>query len=180
MTQPKVVAVACDSTHNIIKPVQAEITLIAGWGVEGDAHAGETIQHRYDKRRNPSAPNLRQIHLMHSELFDQMADQGMTVRPGQMGENLTTQNIDILALPQGTCLKIGSAVIKVTGLRNPCKYLNTIAPGLMKACLAKHKDGTPFPQSGVMGVIMAGGIVKAGDAIDIILPPKPHQRLAPV
>ena len=104
----------------------------------------------------------------------------MTVRTGQMWENLTTQNIDILALPQGTCLKIGSAVIKVTGLRNPCKYLNTIAPGLMNACLAKHEDGTPFPQSGVMGVIITGGVVKAGDAIDIILPPKPHQRMAPV
>lgn len=180
MTHPKVVAVACDSKHNIIKPVQAHITLIAGWGVEGDAHAGETIQHRYDKRRNPTAPNLRQIHLMHAELFDHMADQGMTVRPGQMGENITTRDIDILSLPQGTRLKLGNAVIELTGLRNPCKYLNTIAPGLMKACLAKHKDGTPFPQSGVMGMIIAGGIVKAGDAIEIVLPEKPHHRLLPV
>lgn len=180
MTHPKVITVASDTNHNIGKPVRERIKLIAGWGVEGDAHAGKTIQHRYDKKRNPNAPNLRQVHLMHSELFDQMQASGMTVGPGQMGENITTRGIDILNLPRGTQLKIGEAVIEVTGLRNPCKYLNKIAPGLIKACLAKHEDGTNFPQSGVMGIILAGGDVKAGDAIQIIRPPKPYERLKPV
>lgn len=180
MSKPTVIAVASDSQHNIVKPVQASIKLIAGWGVEGDAHAGKTIQHRYDKRRNPDAPNLRQVHLMHAELFDQVTELGMTVKPGEMGENITTRGIDILNLPRGTHLKIGEAVIEITGLRNPCKYLNQIAPGLMKACLAKHQDGTNFPKSGVMGVILADGEVKAGDEIHIIIPEGPHHRLKPV
>jgi len=123
---------------------------------------------------------LRQVHLMHAELFDYAEDLGMDVKPGQMGENITTRGLDILALPRGTHLKIGDAIIEITGLRNPCKYLNEIAPGLMKACLARHEDGELFPQSGVMGIIVADGEVKAGDVIHIRKPPEPHERLKPV
>ncbi|WP_427451462.1 MOSC domain-containing protein [Litorimonas sp. WD9-15] len=180
MSSPKVIAVAADDKHNIVKPVREHIKLIAGWGVEGDAHAGKTVQHRYDKRRNPDAPNLRQVHLMHAELFDEVAEHGMNVEPGQMGENITTRGLNILHLPRGTHLKIGDAVIEVTGLRNPCKYLNRIAPGLMKATLSKDESGQPFPKSGVMGVILTGGEVKACDAIEVILPDTPHERLRPV
>ena len=180
MLNPTVIAVASDTKHNIVKPVRDSITLIAGWGVEGDAHAGKTIQHRYDKRRNPDAPNLRQVHLMHAELFDQVKALGLVVEPGQMGENITTRGIDLLHLPRGTQLKIGEAVIEVTGLRNPCKYLNQIAPGLMTACIAQHEDGTVFPQSGVMGIVVTDGEIKAGDEIHIIIPPEPHERLNPV
>jgi len=180
MAHPIVIAVASDSAHNIIKPVRDRITLVAGWGVEGDVHAGKTVQHRYDKRRNPDAPNLRQVHLMHTELFDQIAELGMDVVPGQMGENITTRNLDILNLPRGTHLKMGEAVIEVTGLRNPCKYLNQIAPGLLKACLMKHADGTPFPQSGIMGIILKGGDVQAGDIIHVIAPSEPYERLKAV
>lgn len=180
MKQPRVIAVASDTRHNIVKPLRTSITLVKGWGIEGDAHAGTTVQHRYDKRRNPDAPNLRQVHLMHAELFDQMADLNIMVRPGEMGENITTRYIDILNLPTGTQLKIGKAVIEVTGLRNPCKYLNKIAPGLMKATVSKYTDGTLFPQSGVMGIILESGEVRAGDDIQIILPSTPHMRLKPV
>jgi MOSC domain-containing protein YiiM len=180
MPNPTVIAVASDRKHNIAKPLRESITLIAGWGIEGDAHAGKTVQHRYDKRRNPEAPNLRQVHLMHAELFDEVAKLGITVLPGQMGENITTRGIDILNLPRGTRLKIDEAVIEITGLRNPCNYLNQIAPGLLKACLEKHDDGTNFPKSGVMGIILESGDIKAGDEIHIITPPEPHQRLKPV
>lgn len=180
MTSPKVIAVASDNKHNIIKPIRECIKLIAGWGVEGDAHAGKTVQHRYDKRKNPYAPNLRQVHLMHAELFDEVAELGLIVEPGQMGENITTRGVDILHLPRGTHLKIGEAVIEVTGLRNPCKYLNDIVPGLMKATLSKGDDGKPFPKSGVMGIIIEGGEVKAGDDIQVIVPDEPYERLKPV
>ncbi len=180
MSHPIVIAVASDSEHNIAKPVQESIRLVAGWGVQGDAHAGKTVQHRYDKRRNPNAPNLRQIHLMHAELFDQVAALGLTVEPGQMGENITTRHIDIVNLPRGTQLQIGDAIIEITGLRNPCKYLNQIAPGLMTACIEKYDDDTNFPQSGVMGVILADGEVKAGDEIHIMTPNEPYERLKPV
>ena len=117
---------------------------------------------------------------MHAELFDEVAELGLTVEPGQMGENITTRGLDILHLPRGTHLKIGDAVIEVTGLRNPCKYLNQIAPGLMKATLSKDEDGKPFPKSGVMGVIIAGGEIRAGDDIHVITPKEPHERLKPV
>ncbi len=180
MTHPIVIAVASDTVHNVIKPIQPSITLIEGWGVEGDAHAGKIIQHRYDKRRNPDAPNLRQVHLMHSELFDQMAILGMKVFPGQMGENITTRNLDILSMPRGTHLKIGEAVIEITGLRNPCKHLNKVAIGLMKACISRYDDGTIFPQSGVMGIVLNGGEICAGDPIHVLVPETLHQRLKPV
>ena len=180
MTRPTVLAVASDTAHNVIKPVRESITLIAGLGIEGDVHAGKTIQHRYDKARNPDAPNLRQVHLMHAELFDQMAELGMTVKPGQMGENITTRHIDILGVPRGTHLKIGEAIIEVTGLRNPCKHLNKVAVGLMAACISRYDDGAIFPQSGVMGIVIAGGEIKAGDDIQIIIPERPHSRLEPV
>ena len=180
MSNPTVIAVASDSAHNVIKPVRESIKLIAGFGIEGDAHAGEKIQHRYDKKRNPEAPNLRQVHLMHAELFDQMAELGMSVKPGQMGENITTRNIDILGVPRGTHLKIGDAIIEITGLRNPCKHLNKVAVGLMAACISRYEDGAIFPQSGVMGIVIAGGEIKAGDDIQIITPEGPHHRLEPV
>jgi len=180
MPNPSVIAVASDTAHNIAKPIRESIRLIAGWGVEGDAHAGKTVQHRYDKRRNPDAPNLRQVHLMHAELFDQVSEFGIKVAPGQMGENITTRGVDILNLARGTRLKIGDAVIEVTGLRNPCKYLNEVAPGLMQACLAKHEDGTNFPQSGVMGIVLESGEVNAGDNIQILAPSQPYERLKPV
>ena len=180
MPSPSVIAVSSDSKHNIVKPVRDSITLLKGWGVEGDAHAGKTVQHRYDKRRNPDARNLRQVHLMHAELFDQMKSLGLHVEPGQMGENITTRGVDLLHLPRGTRLKIGEAMIEVTGLRNPCKYLNQIAPGLMAACISKHEDGTVFPQSGVMGIVVADGVIKAGDEIHIESPSEPHSRLEPV
>ena len=180
MPNPTVIAVASDSAHNVIKPIRDSIKLIAGLGIEGDAHAGEKIQHRYDKKRNPDAPNLRQVHLMHAELFDQMAKLGMRVEPGQMGENITTRHIDILGVPRGTHLKIGEAIIEVTGLRNPCKHLNKVAIGLMAACISRYEDGAIFPQSGVMGIVVAGGEIKAGDKIQIIPPNPPYSRLEPV
>jgi len=155
---------------DLITIVRESIKLIAGLGIEGDAHAGEKIQHRYDKKRNPDAPNLRQVHLMHAELFDQMAELGMRVEPGEMGENITTRNIDILRVPRGTHLKIGEAIIEVTGLRNPCKHLNKVAIGLMAACISRYEDGSMFPQSGVMGIVVAGGEIKAGDEIQISPP----------
>jgi len=145
--------------------------LIAGFGVEGDAHAGEKIQHLYDKKRNPDAPNLRQVHLMHEELFDELAEQGITVLPGQMGENVVTRGIDVLGLPQGTEFHFPSgAVIEITGLRSPCSKLNVIHPDLLKAVVEKRTDGSLNKKTGVMAIVLTGGEVKPDDEIDIVLP----------
>jgi MOSC domain-containing protein YiiM len=149
--------------------------------VEGDAHAGETVQHLSRVRRDPTQPNLRQVHLIHSELHDELRAKGFEVEPGQMGENVTTRGLDLLALPVGARLRLGEeAVVEVTGLRNPCKQLDGIQPGLMEATLEREEDGELVRKAGIMGVVLAGGEVRAGDEIAVELPPEPHRALGPV
>jgi len=175
-----VIAVCCDARHNLIKPTRDQITLVAGFGVKGDAHFGQTVQHLYDMRRNPDAPNLRQVHLIHAELFDELSRQGFTVGAGEMGENITTRGIDLLGLSRGTKLYIGEAVIEVTGLRNPCRKLNTLQDGLLPATLGRWEDGSVLAKTGVMGVILKGGDISPGDHIKTALPDGPYERLKAV
>ena len=148
MSDPKVIAVASDKGHNFSKPVKDQITLIQGLGVEGDAHFGKTVQHLHDMRKNPNRPNLRQVHLMHAELFDALAAQDITVNSGEMGENIVTRGLDILSLPRGTLLRFSSGgEIEITGLRNPCTQLNAIDPGLMEATLDRTRKAGNRPVS---------------------------------
>lgn len=176
----RVIAVAADSAHDTIKPLKPVITLVAGFGVQGDAHGGATVQHLYDKARNPDALNLRQVHLMHAELFDELAAQGITVTAGQMGENIVTRGIDLLGLPRGTQLHMGEAVIEMTGLRNPCSKINIIHPDLLKSVVEKRADGSLHRKTGIMGIVLQGGDVQAGDKIEIIAPKGVHIPLQPV
>jgi MOSC domain-containing protein YiiM len=177
-----VAAVSRSATHTLVKPNEASIRLVAGLGVDGDAHLGETVKHRSHVRRDPTKPNLRQVHLIHSELHDELAEQGFPgLVAGEMGENVTTTGVDLLALPAGTRLRLGdAAVVEVTGLRNPCAQLDTIQPGLMAATLGRDEDGNLVRKSGVMGIVLAGGDVRVGDAIEVELPPPPHRALATV
>lgn len=163
------------------KPTQDSIHLLAGLGVEGDAHLGETVQHRSRVARDPSQPNLRQVHLIHAELFDELREAGFPLVPGQMGENVTTRDLDLLALPAGTLLRLGqSATVEITGLRNPCTQLNGIHEGLMAATLGRDAHGELIRKAGIMGIVITGGEVRPGDAIAITLPPQPHAPLKPV
>ena len=147
------------------------IRLLAGLGVEGDAHAGVTVKHRSRVRRDPSQPNLRQVHLVHAELFDELRDKGFGVTPGDIGENVTTRGIDLLALPTGTRLRLGdAAMVEITGLRNPCVQLDTFQKGLMAATLDKDANGNLIRKAGVMSVVLAGGEVRPGDPITVELP----------
>jgi MOSC domain-containing protein YiiM len=176
-----VTAVSRSATHTLTKPNEDSIRLRAGHGVEGDAHAGETVKHRSRLAKFGDAPNLRQVHLIHEELFDELRDAGFSVMPGQMGENVTTQGVDLLALPKGARLHLGDdAVIEVTGLRNPCRQLDRIQPGLMAATLARDAAGNLRRKAGVMGIVLAGGAVRGGDPIRVELPAEPYQPLAPV
>ena len=176
-----VIAVASDTAHRFSKTVQRAITLIAGLGVADDAHLGATVQHRSRLARDPAAPNLRQVHLIHAELFEELAAQGFAITPGLLGENVTTRGIDLLALAQGTRLRLGAdALIEITGLRNPCRQLDRIAPGLMAATLARAADGTLIRKAGVMAVVIADGIVHPEDAISIAFSPSAAMPLAPV
>jgi len=179
--QGEVVAVSRNDTHAVSKPNCAAISLIAGLGVAGDTHAGETVQHRSRVARDPTQPNLRQVHLIHSELHDELREGGFEVEPGQMGENVTTRGVDLLALPVGSRLLLGDgALIEITGLRNPCKQLEGIQPGLMAATLDRDANGGLVRKAGVMAVVLEGGEVRPGDPIAVELPPAPHRPLEPV
>ena len=178
---PSIIAVACDDIHRFAKRPAAAITLLAGLGVAGDAHAGVTVKHRSRVARDPSQPNLRQLHLMHAELFEELAGQGFAVAPAELGENVTTRGIDLLALPRGTRLHLGAeAVAEVTGLRNPCHQIDRWQPGLMAALLGRDATGGLVRKAGVMAVVLAGGEVRPGDAIRVVLPTGRRERLGPV
>lgn len=173
-----VTAVMCSPVHGLNKPVRDSIRLLAGLGVEGDAHMGVKIKHRYRVAQNPDQPNLRQVHLIHAELHDELVAKGFRVGPGVMGENITTRGIDLLGLARGTRLHIGAeAVVEVTGLRNPCVQLDEHQAGLLKAVLDKDEHGNLIRKAGVMGIVIAGGALAAGDFIEVELPPPPHERL---
>jgi MOSC domain-containing protein YiiM len=176
-----VLSVSLSPTHTFSKRPQPVIRLLAGLGVEGDAHMGATVRHRYLVRKDPTRPNLCQVHLLHAELFEQLAPAGFALRPGQLGENVTTQGIDLLSLPTGTLLALGqSAVIQLTGLRTPCVQMNALRPGLMKAVTGRDARGKLIRKAGVMSIVLHSGEVQAGDAIHATLPPHPHIRLGPV
>lgn len=180
-----VVAVSRSAAHTLSKPNEGGIRLLAGLGVAGDAHAGETVKHRSRVARDPKQPNLRQVHLIHAELHAELHDElraaGFELVPGQMGENVTTRGIDLLGLPTGTRLHLGAAaVVEVTGLRNPCAQLEQLQPGLMAATLDRDEQGNLIRKAGVMGIVLSGGDIRPGDAIRIELPPEPHQPLNPV
>ena len=176
-----VTAVSRSGVHELSKVNEESIHLLKGLGVEGDAHMGETVRHRSRVARDPSQPNLRQVHLIHHELHDELGEAGLAVSAGQMGENVTTHGIDLLSLPTGTRLHMGAtAVVEITGLRNPCVQLEQIHEGLMAATLERDEQGKLVRKAGVMGVVDTGGEVRAGDPIRVELPPEPHQALEPV
>jgi MOSC domain-containing protein YiiM len=176
-----VVAVSSSAKHTFSKSIQLSIRLLAGLGVEGDAHMGPTVKHRSRVARDPTQPNLRQVHLVHAELHDQLQSAGFNVSAGQLGENVTTRGVDLLALPSGTRLHLGdAAVVEVTGLRNPCVQIERFQSGLMTAVLSRDEHGSVIRKAGVMSVVVSGGEVRPGDRIRVELPPPPHWALEPV
>lgn len=176
-----VLVVSLRHGHHFSKTPSPSIRLLTGLGVAGDAHMGETVKHRSRVRKDPTQPNLRQVHLMHVELFDELRKKGFDVQPGDLGENVTTSGIDLLALPTGTRLHIGaSAVVEVTGLRNPCVQIDGFQKGLMAATLDKDADGNLIRKAGIMGIVLADGDVRPGDAVRVELPMPPHRPLLPV
>jgi len=177
----RVVSVSSSAGHTFSKRRVEAIELIAGLGVRGDAHAGATVRHRYLVRKDPEAPNLRQVHLLQGELFEELAEKGFDVAPGDVGENVLTRGVDLLALPVGTRLHLGAdAVVELTGLRSPCRQLDDFQAGLMAAVLDRAEDGSLVRKAGVMSVVVAGGTVRVGDAIRVVLPEGPRRALAPV
>lgn len=178
---PRVIALARDASHRFSKQRCASLRLLPGLGVEGDAHAGRTVQHLSRIARDPAASNLRQVHLIHAELYDELAAQGFALEPGQLGENVTTRGLDLLGLSCGTRLRLGNvALIEITGLRNPCHQLNGLAPGLMAAVLDRAEDGRLIRKCGVMAVVVSGGVVNEGDGVTLVSLPAEFEELGVV
>lgn len=175
-----VVAVSASPSHSFSKQRREHITLLTGLGVEDDAHCGTTVKHRSRVARDPTQPNLRQVHLLHEELLAELQASGFAVAPSDLGENITTRGIDLLKLPQGTRLRIGSAVVEITGLRNPCVQIDRFQKGLKAAVVGRAEDGSLVRKAGVMGVVAEGGQVRPHDAILVELPADPHSALEPV
>lgn len=176
-----VLAVHRSSSHSFSKFEEESITLLEGLGVEGDAHAGTTVKHRSRVARDAGQPNLRQVHLLHAELFDELVEQGHAVFPGEMGENVTTRGVDLLALPTGTRLLLGGeAVVELTGLRNPCSQIDRFQAGLTAKVLDRDANGALVRKAGVMAVVRRSGVVRGGDAIVVQLPQGSHDPLQPV
>jgi hypothetical protein len=174
-------AVSQAGTHRFSKQPRMWIRLVAGLGVEGDAHLGTTVKHRSRVARDPTRPNLRQVHLLHRELLEALEPQGFLIGPGDIGENILTRGLDLLGLPTDTVLRIGvTAEIRVTGLRNPCIQLNRFRPGLMAATLDRDQAGNLIRKAGIMAVVLTSGEVRPGDSIETILPNQPHRQLLPV
>jgi MOSC domain-containing protein YiiM len=178
LTEARVLAVALRRGHHFSKTPALGIRLLAGLGVEGDAHCGVTVKHRHQVRKDPTKPNLRQVHLIQAELFDELRGKGFAVTPGELGENVTTLGIDLLALPVGTRLTLGdSAMLELTGLRSPCSLIDSFQQGLMAAVLDRDADGGLIRKSGVMAIVLSGGEVRPGDPIGIEWPAEPHRPL---
>jgi MOSC domain-containing protein YiiM len=181
MSAPGVASVARSQAHTFKKAPCEGIVLIEGLGVEGDAHAGALVKHRSRVAKDPTQPNLRQVHLIHSELFDELAASGFVVKPGDLGENITTHGIDLLGLPKGALLHLGSqAVIEITGLRNPCGQIDRFSQGLLQAVLGRDSSGGLIRKSGIMAIVRRGGLVRVDDAILVELPTGAHAPLQPV
>ncbi len=176
-----ITAVSRSASHSFGKPSCERVRLLQGLGIAGDTHAGETVQHLSRVARDPSQPNLRQVHLLHAELHDELRAAGFDVEAGQLGENVTTRSVDLLGLPTGTLLHLGAtAVVEVTGLRNPCVQLDHFRRGLMAAVLDRDAEGRLVRKAGIMAVVVASGEVAPGDEVGIVLPPAPHYTLRPV
>ncbi|MFF9061003.1 MOSC domain-containing protein [Streptomyces sp. NPDC014882] len=172
-----VTAVSSNGAYAFTKPNRDSITLLAGLGVEGDVHAGVTVRHRSRVAQDPTQPNLRQVHLLHEELFAEVGAAGFTVTPGDLGENITTRGLDLLGLPVGTLLRIGEAVLEVTGLRNPCRQIDGFEEGLLKQVVGRDETGAVVRRAGIMSVVREGGVVRPGDVITAELPTGPHRPL---
>lgn len=174
----RVVSVAADEGHRFSKPAQRRIRLLAGLGVEGDAHCGATVKHRSRVAVDPTAPNLRQVHLIPAEIFDDLATRGFALGPGDLGENVLTRGVDLLALPRGARLRLGAtAVVELTGLRNPCAQIENFRAGLLAEVVGRAPDGSLVRRAGVMAVVLEAGDVAPGDALTVTLPPQPWHRL---
>lgn len=173
-----VISVSLSGRHTFSKAPAESIRLLSGLGVEGDAHCGVLVKHRYRVKQDPTQPNLCQVHLLQSELLDELAFGGFSIVPGDMGENVTTSGIDLLNLPTGTLLRLGeAAMIEVTGLRNPCVQINQFQPGLLPAVIEKDSSGKVIRKAGIMAIVREGGLVRPGDTISIALPEEPWRAL---
>ncbi len=173
-----VIAVCSRDAHLFSKENREEIELIKNFGINGDAHAGMYVKHRSRVKKNPKQLNLRQVHLIPIELLNEMKQHRYDLHPGDLGENITTSGIDLINLPLNSQINIGEEVVlEVKGLRDPCKQIEAFKEGLLKKMITKDADGNLIRKTGIMTIVLGGGIVKPNDKIEVVLPKKPYHKL---
>jgi len=144
-----VLAVSAEAGHDFSKRPRESIRLLEGLGVEGDAHAGATVQHHSRVAADPTQPNLRQVHLLQVEFHEEAGGHGHRIAAGDLGENVLTSGVDLLSLPRDTRLHLGvDAVVRVTGLRNPCRQIEAFRTGLLALATDRDEHGGLVRKSG--------------------------------
>lgn len=181
MNRAMVESVHRSESHDFTKATVEEVVLVAGVGIEGDAHAGATVQHVSRKKKDADRPNLRQVHLVSAELHEELVADGFDLDHGGFGENLVTRGIALGDLPVGTTLALGDdAIIVLTGLRDPCAQIDRHREGLRAAVAFDPGEGPKLFRDGAMAMVVRGGVVRTGDPIGVALPPEPHHPMRKV
>ncbi|GIK02293.1 hypothetical protein Aspvir_006342 [Aspergillus viridinutans] len=179
---PRILSVSKSSSHSIAKTPVPSITLIPNHGVDGDCHAGQTTQHRAQAQRTP---NLRQVHLVPVETLRELSGRfsaaaaGRNAKPlsaGEIGENITTEGVELSTLPLGTELHFLSgegkeeAIVVLTGVREPGPGMDKCRAGLKNVCVVRDGGRVVRRLAGVMGTVKKGGMLRPGMGIRIVKP----------
>jgi MOSC domain-containing protein YiiM len=165
--QGSVIAV-CQKTEPGLPKFEAEaIQLIEDFGVSGDYHAGKLIRHRYWAAKDPTHPNHRQVLLVDTSIYADLASQGIALKPGMLGENVVVDGIQVMTLAVGARLQLGDALLELTEVRNPCYQLNEMHPDLLEA-VKPEVDGQPRRNAGMFARILTGGWVRPGNPVLVL------------
>ncbi|WP_322596991.1 MOSC domain-containing protein [Bradyrhizobium sp. SEMIA] len=110
-------------------------------------------------------PNLRQVHLIPSELFAALLEAGFPIGARDLGENISTVGLDLERMPLGTLIELGrTAIVELAGLRTPCVLVDRFRAGVKRHVLSSEKTGPSF-RCGVLGIVRFGGPVAPGDTV---------------
>jgi len=156
-----VISVCKNSEPGLPKLRTDQIFLIADFGVKGDYHAGKFIRHRWLAKKDPTRLNNRQVLLIDDSILADIGKEGISPKPGELGENITLEGIKLMRQPIGTKFQIGDAVVELTEIRRPCYQLNAIHPNLQNTVMPDKEDESTW-NAGMLATVIKGGTVQSG------------------